>query len=106
MALNTRRASFPRILIERETDSEESSSEEEEEEEEEGEEVRNEEAEGQPEEGGEVEVAENGGKVEEVFGTKKKEKKPITITLKKICKVSFSISFWSFLFLTYSSVKY
>lgn len=87
MALNTRRASFPRILIERETDSEESSSEEEEEEEEEGEEVRNEEPEGQPEEGGEVEVAENGGKVEEVFGTKKKEKKPITITLKKICKV-------------------
>lgn len=92
MALNARRASFPRVVIERETDSEESSSEEEEEEEE-GEEVGNEDTEGEPEEGGEVEVGENGGKVEEVFGTKKKEKKSITITLKKICKVSFSISF-------------
>ncbi|OVA02680.1 WD40 repeat [Macleaya cordata] len=75
MPPQTRRSTFPRVVIERDTDSEESSSEEEEEE--------------------EVAEEENGGKLveeeeEEVFDdldAKKKGKSPITISLKKVCKV-------------------
>ncbi|KAF5204932.1 Dna damage-binding protein [Thalictrum thalictroides] len=75
--------SFPRVVIERDTDSEESSSEEEEEEEEE-----------LPLEEEEQEVLNNeiGRKVEEdrvveESEAKKKGKAPITISLKKVCKV-------------------
>lgn len=79
MPPQTRRMAFPKVVIERDTDSEQSSSEEEEEEEEELEEP-------------EVLVeSENEEKVEEA---KKKGKAPITISLKKVCKVKpLSISF-------------
>ncbi|XP_010262841.1 PREDICTED: protein DAMAGED DNA-BINDING 2 [Nelumbo nucifera] len=79
MPLQTRRTRFPRVVIERDTDTEESSSEEEEEEET-G--VVDEE---------DVTDNENGGKVEEksldALHSKNKGKAPITISLKKVCKV-------------------
>ncbi|XP_057955915.1 protein DAMAGED DNA-BINDING 2 isoform X2 [Malania oleifera] len=77
MPPETRRMSFPKVVIERETDSEESSSEEEEEEEGEGEE--HEEEEEAPDT--------DKGKAEEASDSKKKGKAPITISLKKVCKV-------------------
>lgn len=69
MPPQTRRMAFPKVVIERDTDSDQSSSEEEEEELEEPEVL--------------VE-SENEEKVEEA---KKKGKAPITISLKKVCKV-------------------
>ncbi|KDP46502.1 hypothetical protein JCGZ_08474 [Jatropha curcas] len=86
MAPQTRRMAFPKVVIERETDSEQSSSDDdgdiEEEEEEDGpqSEVSEEEEEGGGENG-------NGDKNEEDLGSKKKGKAPITISLKKVCKV-------------------
>lgn len=84
MAPQRRRTAFPKVVIERDTDSEQSSSEDEEVDQEEGpvsesdsqeEEVR----------------AENGN--EEKFDARKKGKSPITISLKKVCKVSPCSSF-------------
>ncbi|EXC01441.1 Protein DAMAGED DNA-BINDING 2 [Morus notabilis] len=69
MAPQTRRTSFPKVIIEKDTDSEQSSSEEEEEEE------------------GEVSEGENGKEVEETLDAKRKGKSPICISLKKVCKV-------------------
>lgn len=71
MPPQTRRMAFPKVVIERDTDSEQSSSEEEEEEEE-------------VEEPEVLVESENEEKVEEA---KKKGKAPITISLKKVCKV-------------------
>lgn len=76
MPPQTRRTSFPTVVIERDTDSEESSSDEEEEEE---------------DDVVEAEDVENGVAVEEEVEepvAKKREKVPITISLKKVCKVS------------------
>ncbi|GAV89905.1 WD40 domain-containing protein, partial [Cephalotus follicularis] len=80
MAPITRRMAFPKVLIERDTDSEQSSSEEDEEEE------------GPPQSESESEEEEmegniNGTKVDEVLGSNNKGKAPITISLKKVCKV-------------------
>ncbi|KAL6967666.1 DNA damage-binding protein 2 [Sarracenia purpurea var. burkii] len=83
MPPQTRRMSFPNVVIERDTDSEESSTDEEQEEEEEEEE----EDDGVEAEVEEVEEIENGETVEDASPAKKKEKTPITISLKKICKV-------------------
>ncbi|KAJ4834688.1 DNA damage-binding protein 2 [Turnera subulata] len=78
MAPQTRRMAFPKVLVERDTDSEESSSDDEEEvEEEEGPQSESEEEKVVVTKGG------NGATVEE----KKKGKAPITISLKKVCKV-------------------
>lgn len=78
MAPQTRRLTFPKVFIERETDSEPSSSDEEEEEEE-------------VEEEEEEKVVENKNvdeeRMEESLEAKKKGKAPITISLKKVCKV-------------------
>lgn len=79
MAPRTRRGSFPRVVIERDTESEESSSSEEEEDPEP--EVQEE------EESEELAEVENGENVEEGLGSKKKERVPITIALTKVCKV-------------------
>ncbi|KAA8549401.1 hypothetical protein F0562_001126 [Nyssa sinensis] len=80
MPPQTRRTAFPKVVIERDTESEESSSDEEEEEND---------VEGKEEEEDEEEVDEheNGGTIEEVSAPKKKERTPITISLKKVCKV-------------------
>lgn len=78
MAPTTRSFSFPRVIIENDTDSEQSSSEEEDEEEpllDEDEEENGKDSEN------------DGQRIEE--DSKKKEKAPITISLKKVCKVSF-----------------
>ncbi|KAL8258775.1 hypothetical protein R6Q59_026728 [Mikania micrantha] len=82
MSVRTRRTSFPEVVIERETDTEESSDEDEEEEEEEVEEDvvesdDHDEIENQngKDDGGELSAADNKGKT------------PITISLKKVCKV-------------------
>ncbi|XP_043725212.1 protein DAMAGED DNA-BINDING 2 isoform X2 [Telopea speciosissima] len=83
MPPQTRRMAFPKIVIERDTDSEQSSSEEEEEEE----------APSAVAEEDEEEVAEKanggkmGGKLMDASDAKKKEKAPITISLKNVCKV-------------------
>lgn len=79
MAPQTRRMAFPRVVIERDTDTEQSSSEDEEEDREEG-----------PFSESEEEVTENGReeKIEEDLDAKRKGKAPITISLKKVCKVS------------------
>ena len=79
MAPQTRRMSFPKVIIERDTESEQSSSDEEEEEEiVEEEESKN---------------SENEEKNEVVLDAKRKGKAPMTISLKKVCKVSvFSLS--------------
>lgn len=79
MAPQTRRGSFPKVIIERDTDSEESSSEEEEEEEEDAGANGEEEA---------ASEGENAEKAEEAMVDKKKGKAPISISLKKVCKVS------------------
>ena len=78
MAPQTRRTAFPKVLIERDTDSEQSSSEEEEEEQEED----------PPSE------EENEKKIEDSNDGKKKGKATITISLKKVCKVSKLELFW------------
>ncbi|KAK6927088.1 WD40 repeat [Dillenia turbinata] len=87
MAPQTRKTSFPKIVIERETESEQSSSEEEEEDEELDEEeddgvfTRNATEEEEEEE-------EEAAAAKSVSNSKKmKEKAPITISLKKVCKV-------------------
>ncbi|KAG4167899.1 hypothetical protein ERO13_A13G224600v2 [Gossypium hirsutum] len=67
MAPQVRRTAFPKVLIERDTDSEQSSSDDDDEEEE--------------------QENENEEKTEEFNDTKKKGKSPITISLKKVCKV-------------------
>ncbi|KAK6235035.1 hypothetical protein SCA6_010372 [Theobroma cacao] len=71
MAPQTRRTAFPKVLIGRDSDYEQSSSEEEEEEE------------GPPSE----EDNENEEKMEDFKDAKRKGKIPITISLKKVCKV-------------------
>lgn len=86
MAPRRRRASFPTVVIERETESEESSSEEEDEEPEP--EVPEEE-----EEGEQLAEVESGEKVDEGLGSKKKERVPITISLTKVCKVRLPLFF-------------
>ncbi|KAL4297327.1 hypothetical protein GQ457_11G019410 [Hibiscus cannabinus] len=68
MAPQKRRTAFPKVLIERDTDSEQSSSDDEEEEDPPSEE-------------------ENVEKTEDFNDSKKKGKSPITISLKKVCKV-------------------
>ncbi|GLT73344.1 hypothetical protein SLA2020_452110 [Shorea laevis] len=73
MAPQTRNQ-FPKVVIERDSDSEPSSSDEEEDQEEEDEEE-------------EVVKSENGERKEEALDEKKKGKAPITISLKKVCKV-------------------
>ena len=77
MAPQTRRMTFPNVVIERDTDSESSSSDEEEEDHEEVEE----------EEEGKVLDNKNEERMEESLEAKKKGKTPITISLKKVCKV-------------------
>ncbi|KAJ4725594.1 damaged DNA binding 2 [Melia azedarach] len=78
MAPQRRRTAFPKVVIERDTDSEQSSSEDEE--------VDQEEGPVSESESQEEEVrAENGN--EEKFDARKKGKSPITISLKKVCKV-------------------
>ena len=79
MAPQTRRMTFPNVVIERDTDSEPSSSDEEEEDHEEEEE--------EEEEEGKVLDNKNEERMEESLEAKKKGKTPITISLKKVCKV-------------------
>ncbi|CAL5388528.1 unnamed protein product [Camellia sinensis] len=85
MPPQTRRMAFPNVVIERDTDSEESSSSSDEEQDVE-EEDNNDDLEAEEEE-----EVENGDTVEEVkvevSAAKKREKAPITISLKKVCKV-------------------
>ncbi|KAF9620459.1 hypothetical protein IFM89_012636 [Coptis chinensis] len=83
MPPTTRRMSFPRVVIERDTDSEESSSEEEEEPQNFDHEVEVE-VEVEVEE---EEVIENEKEAKVLEDVKKKGKAPITISLKKVCKV-------------------
>ena len=82
MAPQTRRMTFPNVVIERDTDSEPSSSDEEEEDHEEVEEEEEEE-----EEEGKVLDNKNEERMEQSLEAKKKGKTPITISLKKVCKV-------------------
>ncbi|KAJ7964174.1 damaged DNA binding 2 [Quillaja saponaria] len=79
MAPQTRRRAFPNVIIERDTDSEQSSSEEDEEEEEE--------EDPQTVEEDERLVSDNAEKDEVGSEAKRKGKAPITISLKKVCKV-------------------
>lgn len=79
MSPQTRRMSFPKVLIERDTDSEQSSSSDEEEEAEAEEAPHSEEEEASEDVTGKV--------IEEDSVAKKKGKAPITISLKKVCKV-------------------
>ena len=79
MAPQTRRMTFPNVVIERDTDSEPSSSDEEEEDHEEEEE--------EEEEEGKVLDNKNEERMEQSLEAKKKGKTPITISLKKVCKV-------------------
>ncbi|KAL0370658.1 UNVERIFIED_CONTAM: protein DAMAGED DNA-BINDING 2 [Sesamum angustifolium] len=84
MARRTRGMSFPKVLIERDSDSEESSSSEEEEEEDVEEEEKEAEVENDAgEESDEGHVEEK----DEPSTSTKSRKKPITISLKKVCKV-------------------
>ena len=78
MAPQTRRMTFPNVVIERDTDSEPSSSDEEEEDHEEEEEEEDE---------GKVLDNKNEERMEQSLEAKKKGKTPITISLKKVCKV-------------------
>ena len=80
MAPQTRRMTFPNVVIERDTDSEPSSSDEEEEDHEEVEEE-------EEEEEGKVLDNKNEERMEQSLEAKKKGKTPITISLKKVCKV-------------------
>lgn len=92
MAPQTRRMSFPNVVIERDTDSEESSSSEEDI----GEDEESEEAsESESELEGRGEELENNklkGNYEDAKEeiVAKSKKAPITISLKKVCKVSYS----------------
>ncbi|CAK7331244.1 unnamed protein product [Dovyalis caffra] len=88
MAPRTRRTAFPKVVIERDTDSEQSSSsdDEEEVEKEEEEECPPSESESEPEEEDATKNG-NGEKIEVDLSSKKKGKTPITISLKKVCKV-------------------
>lgn len=88
MPPQTRRSSFPKVVIERDTESEESSSEDEAVEEEEEQEEANVVV---PEETIEAEASE----------LKKKGKTPITITLKKVCKVYADPLFFFFKFMLF-----
>ncbi|KAL7247314.1 hypothetical protein ACSBR2_002266 [Camellia fascicularis] len=85
MPPQTRRMAFPNVVIERDTDSEESSSSSD------GEQDVEEEDNNDDLEAEEEEEVENGDTVEEVkvevSAAKKREKAPITISLKKVCKV-------------------
>ena len=83
MAPQTRRMTFPNVVIERDTDFEPSSSDDEEEED--HEEVEEEEEE--EEEEGKVLDNKNEERMEQSLEAKKKGKTPITISLKKVCKV-------------------
>uniref|UniRef100_A0A6N2MZQ3 Uncharacterized protein n=1 Tax=Salix viminalis TaxID=40686 RepID=A0A6N2MZQ3_SALVM len=84
MAPRTRRVAFPKVLIERDTDSEQSSSSDDENElEEENEGPR---SESEPEEEDSTKNG-NGERIEEDLSLKRKGKEPITISLKKVCKV-------------------
>jgi DNA damage-binding protein 2 len=77
MAPITRRTSFPKVVIERDSDSEQSSSDEEEQEQE----ILEDEENG---------VTENAKieKLEVGFDANRKGKTPITLTLRKVCKVT------------------
>jgi DNA damage-binding protein 2 len=77
MAPITRRTSFPKVVIERDSDSEQSSSDEEEQEQE----ILEDEENG---------VTQNAKieKLEVGFDANRKGKTPITLTLRKVCKVS------------------
>ena len=86
MAPITRRAALPKFFIDSDNNSEESSSDEEVEDEENGV------VESEEDDGEEVEEQE---KEQNVEGINKKEKKPITISLKKVCKVSFFMIIFS-----------
>ncbi|XAR58913.1 hypothetical protein NMG60_11014492 [Bertholletia excelsa] len=80
MPPETRKMSFQKVVIERDTDSEESSSDEDD----------NDEDVEAEDEGGDVEgEVENGESIEDLplSAGKKREKAPITISLKKVCKV-------------------
>jgi DNA damage-binding protein 2 len=89
---------FPKVLIERDTDSEQSSSSDDEDELEEEDEGPPSEPEPEPEE---EDSTKNGyeERIEEDLSLKKKGKAPITISLKKVCKVSYfplKVSFFPF----------
>jgi len=87
MAPFTRRTSFPKVLIERDSESEQSSSEEEEEEEilEEEEKILEEEE----DDDGVTTASEKTENLEVGSDANRKGKAPITISLKKVCKVAF-----------------
>ena len=85
MAPQTRRMTFPNVVIERDTDFEPSSSDDEEEED--HEEVEEEEEEDHEEVEEEVLDNKNEERMEQSLEAKKKGKTPITISLKKVCKV-------------------
>lgn len=86
MAPRTRRMAFPKVLIERDTDSEQSSSSDDEDELEEEDEGPPSESEPEPEEEDSTKNG-YGERIEEDLSLKKKGKAPITISLKKVCKV-------------------
>ncbi|KAJ9146795.1 hypothetical protein P3X46_029021 [Hevea brasiliensis] len=83
MAPQTRRMAFPKVVIERDTDSEQSSSDDEDDVDEE-ENIPQSESDA---EGGGVTENGSGEKDEEDMDSKKQRKVPITISLKKVCKV-------------------
>ncbi|KAB5520394.1 hypothetical protein DKX38_024713 [Salix brachista] len=83
MAPRTRRVAFPKVLIERDTDSEQSSSSDDENELEENEGPP---SESEPEEEDSTKNG-NGERIKEDLSLKRKGKEPITISLKKVCKV-------------------
>ena len=89
MAPTTRSFSFPRVIIEKDTDSEQSSSEEEDDEE-----PLHDEDEDEGENGKDSEN--DGQRIEEE--SNKKGKAPITISLKKVCKVSVRFEVFLFVF--------
>lgn len=105
MAPLTRRTAFPKVLIGRDSDSEQSSSEEEEQEQEQT--LEEEDAE---EEDGVITTNEKTHKLELRSDANGKGKAPITISLKKVCKVTFfflliyfSLQSWFFFFFFSSS---
>lgn len=81
MPPTTRSLSFPRVIVEKDTDSEHSSSEEEEEEDDE------EPLDDEDEDENGKSFENEGQRIEEE--SSKKGKAPITLSLKKVCKVSF-----------------
>lgn len=94
MAPQTRGMSFPKVLIERDSDSEESSSEEEEDEENDDDEVQKHAGE---EESDEEQVEEK----DEASTSTKSRREPITISLKKVCKVNLATMFLLFFTITF-----